>query len=129
MKRRQLFPFPELPPKIGHAHNHRAPRVERKILEAELPIEFPRRVVERMRDDSRAAERPGNMQRGPEGVLHQVAGVALPLIIPVDRQLSEEQRRDRIGAVALLRFWQIRPLDLRGAQGDVADNPSVRRIR
>ena len=101
---------------------------KRKILEVELPIEFSRFVIERMGYDFRATDHLGNMQRRLEGVLHQIGGVALPLIVLIDRQLSEEQRRDRIGAIALLRLGKIRALDLRSAQGDVADNPSVRRI-
>ena len=120
--------FSKLPLDIGHAHDHRAPRVERKVLEAELPIEIPHPIVERMAEDSRGADDPGHMQRRLERVLHEVAGVALPLIVPVDRQLSKEQDRNRIGAIALLRLWQKRPFDLRGAQRDVADDPSVRRI-
>lgn len=49
------------------------------------------------------------------------------LMVLVDRKLPKKRGRHWIGLVALLRFGQERALDLRRAQGDVADD--VRRGR
>ena len=83
--------------------------IARRGLNGRSPIELSHRVIERMGDDAHGADDLGNVQRRLEGVLHQVGGVALPLIVPVDRQLSDEPCRDRIGAIAPLRLWQISP--------------------
>jgi hypothetical protein len=48
----------------------------------------------------------------------------MPVIFFVDRELTEKGDWDRVWAVALLRFGEEGTLDLRGAQGDVADNAS-----
>ena len=50
-------------------------------------------------------------------------------LVAVSRELAEQQDGHRVGAVTLLWLGQIRPLDLRGAQRDIADHPPRRRIR
>src|SRR6266699_2422874 len=54
--------------------------------------------------------------------------MALPLIGLVDCELTKQRDRDRIGLVALMRLGEKRALDLRGAQGHVADNRSRRGV-
>ena len=50
--------------------------------------------------------------------------MSLPLIVLVHGELTEQRGGHGVGAVALLRFGEEGALDLRGAQCDIADDPS-----
>ena len=52
----------------------------------------------------------------------------LPLKVLVHRELTKEHGGHRIGTIALLWLWEEGPLDLRGAQGDVTDDPPRRGV-
>ncbi len=51
-------------------------------------------------------------------------GVPLALIVLTDGELTEKRDGQRIGLVALLRLGQEGAFDLRGAQGDIANDPA-----
>jgi len=61
-------------------------------------------------------------------MLHEIGCVPLPLIILVDGELAEQERRHGIGSITLLGFWKKGTFDLRRAQGHVADDAVCRRI-
>src|SRR5262249_14346211 len=105
--------------KVDHAHDHRAPRIERQILESPLAVECAHVVVDRMGDNAEAAHVARSFERRAEGEEEQRSRIALSLMILVNGKLAEQRRRQRVGSVALLRLGQESPLDLRGAQGDV----------
>jgi hypothetical protein len=105
--------------KVDHAHDHSAPRVERQILKAPAAIEGANLVVDRVCDDTEAADFPRCSQCRPQGEKKQRACVPSILMIFVNRKLSKKRNRHWIGLVALLRFGQERALDLRRAQGHV----------
>ena len=75
-----------------------------------------------MRQDTDAANAFRNAQRRLQRKLQQRHRMALALKPAIDRQLSEQRRGQRVGAVALLRLGQKRALDLGGAQSDIAGN-------
>ncbi len=118
----------KISPQLHHANDHRAARVEGQVLKTPARIEAAQIVVERMRYHAHAADNIRYAQGRSQRVGHEVRGVALPLIFFVHGELPEQQRGDRIGAIALLRLWQKGAFDLRGAQRDVADDPSRRGI-
>src|SRR5271155_4738627 len=113
---------------VDHAHDHRAPRIEGKVLETPCRVEAAHTVIERMGDNARAADMFGCAQSRAKHIRHEIRGVALPLMVFVDGKLAEQKCRHGIRAVALLRLRKKGALDLRGAQGDVADNSARRRV-
>jgi len=52
---------------IRHPNNHGATGVEKQILKAPAPVEGANAVVERMRDNARAADQHRRLKRGPQG--------------------------------------------------------------
>src|SRR5208282_1215525 len=108
--------------KVNHPHDHGAARVERQVLESPAAIKCPGPIVDRVGDDAEASDLPGGSQRRAKSEEQERARMTAALMILVDGKLAEERNRHRVGLVALLRLGQERPLDLRRAQGDVADN-------
>ena len=51
-----LFGSAKTRTQIRHPHNHGAAGIERQVLKAPAPVEGANAVVERMRDDARAAD-------------------------------------------------------------------------
>jgi hypothetical protein len=108
---------------IDHAHQHVAAWVEGQVLETPSGVEAANVVVERVGDDAHAADIPGSLQGRPEREQQEGRGMAVALIVLIDRELTEKRDWYRIGPVALLRLGQERAFDVRGAQGDIADDP------
>ena len=106
---------------IRDANRHAAPGVERKILESEGRIERPHIVIQRMRQHTETAYLPGQAHRRREGIEHQRSRNALPLPAQVDPQLAQQDGRQRVGSIALLRLRQPGSLDLRRRQANVAN--------
>lgn len=85
-------------------------------------------VVERVRDDPDAADDLGGAQRHFQREMQEIGGQSPALIASIDGELSEQRDGQRIGAIAPLRLGEKGALDLRGAQSDIAGNPSRGRI-
>ena len=111
-------------PNVHHAQDHCASRVEREVGETPERVEPTQVLVERVGDDCCASHAVRCLQGCPQCELKQRKCVPLPLPRPVDRELSEQRHGNRIGLVALPRFWKECALDLRCAQRHVADNPT-----
>ena len=95
---------------VDHAHDHGTARIERQLLKTPAAIKPAHAIVKRMRDDARAADNTGRMQRRPQREQQQRPRMPLPLKFLVHCQLSKKRHRHRIGAVALLRFRQSMPV-------------------
>ena len=108
--------------KVNHAHDHCAASIKGQILKSPAAIKRPRLIVDRMRDDAEASDLAGGSQRRAQREEKEGARMTAALMILVDRKLAQQRHRHRVGLVALLRFGQESPLDLRCAQGHVADN-------
>jgi hypothetical protein len=65
-------------------------------------MERAHRLVERVCDNAEAADLSGGSERRAKGEQKERTGVALSLMIPVDRKLAEQCRRHWVGFVALL---------------------------
>ena len=87
---------------VDHAHDHCAMRLERQILESPSAIECAHGIVDRVCDNAEAADFSGSSERGAQCEEKERTGMALSLMIPVDRKLAEQCRRHGVGFVALL---------------------------
>ena len=112
----------EVAREILDARDHRAAGIERQIDKARFRVEGPHGVVDGMGQESHAGDGFRRDEGAPVDMKQQVGGMALPLIVLVDGELAEQQRRHDISAVALLGLRQERAFDLGGAQREIADN-------
>jgi hypothetical protein len=87
---------------INHAHDHCAVRVEGQILDPPSTIARAHRIVERVCDNAEAADLSGGSERRAQREQKERTGVALSLMILVDRKLAEQCHRHWVGFVALL---------------------------
>ena len=90
--------------KVNHAHDHCPVRVEGQILESPSAIECAQLIVDRVHDNTEAADRAGGSKCGPKSEEKERAGMALSLMMLVDRELAEQGRWHRVRFVALLRL-------------------------
>lgn len=100
-----------------------------KLLKTPFCVESAHAVIERMSDQAHRADDLGCAQGGSESMAEQIDRYPPALPGLIDRELAQQQDGHRFGAIALLGLGQIAPLDLRGAQGEVTDEPARRRIR
>jgi hypothetical protein len=114
--------------KIDHAHDHGPLRIEWQVLEAPPRVEGPHTVVDRMCDDAEASDLAGSAQRRSQREQQERPGVPSALMRLIDRELSKQRDRNRIGLVALLLPGKKLALNLRGAQCDEADDAPARGI-
>src|SRR5262245_4252239 len=103
-------------------------RIEGQILKPPLGVEGAHIGIEWMCDDANAADDLSGPNRGFESKQQERRCMRSPLVVLVDRELSEKRHRHRIGLIALLRLGQEGTLDLRGTQGDIARNGTRSRI-
>jgi len=114
----------KIPLDLRHPHDHRVARIEGQVAKSPSPIESSQIVVKWMGDDAAAADALGDVEAGFQREQQEVLRMTPALKPLVDRELAEQGRGYRIGAVASLRLGQKCALDLRGAQGDIADDAS-----
>lgn len=74
---------------INHAHDHCAVRVEGQFLEPPSAVECAHRIVERVCDNADAADLSGGSERRAKCEQEERTGVALSLMILMDRKLAE----------------------------------------
>jgi hypothetical protein len=88
--------------KINHTRDHCPMRVEGQIPKAPSAIECAHLVVDWVRDDAEAADLARGSERRPESEQEKRPGMALSLMILVDRKLPEQGHWHGVGFVALL---------------------------
>lgn len=114
---------------IGDAGDHASFRVEWEIFKVETAIEASHRLIERVCEDTEAADFVGESNRGPKREQEKRASTAMTLMPAIYSKLAEQNNRDGIGAIALRRFRQMCPLDLTGTQGNIGGNDTGRGIK
>jgi hypothetical protein len=87
---------------VDHAHDHCAVRLEGQILKSPSAIECAHGIVDRVCDNTEAADLSGSPERRAQREEKERTGMALSLMILVDRKLAEQCRRHGVGFVALL---------------------------
>ena len=105
-------------------HEQGAPRIEWQILKSPSGIKPAHAVVQRVRDHTKTADGFRRNQCRAQREQQKGRRMSLSLEFLVHRKLAEQRGGHRVGAIALLWLGQERALDLRGAQGDVAGDPS-----
>ena len=114
--------------KIDDADNHGTARVAGEVLEAPAAVEGADAVVDGVRDHAEAPDFVRCADGSLEGEHQKRTGMALAVVIFVDRQLAEQRDRHRIRLVSLMRLRQERAFDLGRTQGDVANDLAGRGI-
>ncbi|MET3594799.1 hypothetical protein ABID26_004207 [Mesorhizobium shonense] len=110
---------------VGDTDNHASLGIEWKVFEIEAAVKVSYGVVERMGEDTEAADISGVSNRGSEREEEKRAAAAPTLIPTIHGKLAEQHYGDRVRAIALRRLWQICPLNLTGTQGNVGGNETA----
>src|SRR5438445_4357795 len=87
---------------VNHTRDHCPMRVEGQVLESPSPMECAHLIVDWVRNNAEAPDLAGGSERRPEREQEERAGMALSLMMLVDRKLSEQGHWNRGGFVALL---------------------------
>ena len=87
---------------VNHTRDHCPMRVEGQVLESPSPMECAHLIVDWVRNNAEAADLAGGSERRPEREQEERAGMALSLMMLVDRKLSEQGHWNRGGFVAPL---------------------------
>ena len=82
---------------IDDPYRHRSPRIEGEVLEAERAIKVANTVIEWMGQDAEATDLLRHPQAGGEGEDDQRTRDTSSLMTPIDRELAQQNGRQRIG--------------------------------